>query len=193
MSVHPDAFVHTTAVVDEGATIGEQTKVWHFAHVCGGSTVGPRCVLGQNVFLAPGVKLGAGVKIQNNVSVYKGVIVEDDAFLGPSCVFTNVNHPRAHVERKTEFLPTRVGKGASVGANATIVCGNQLGDYCFVGAGAVVTHDVEAHSLVYGTPARHRGWVCRCGEILPSTGRCERCGDTYELGESCQLLKEGQA
>lgn len=193
MSVHPDAFVHETAVVDAGATIGESSKVWHFAHVCGQAIVGPRCVLGQNVFLAPGVKLGAGVKIQNNVSVYKGVVVEDDVFLGPSCVFTNVNHPRAHVERKTEFLPTRVGKGASIGANATIVCGNQLGDYCFVGAGAVVTHDVQPHSLVYGSPARHRGWVCRCGEILPDDGKCERCGDTYEFGDDCRLLKEGQS
>ena len=190
MAVHPEAFVHSTAIVDEGADIGALTKVWHFAHVCAQSTVGPRCVLGQNVFVGPGVTLGAGVKIQNNVSVYKGVVVEDDAFLGPSCVFTNVNHPRAHVERKEEFLPTRVGKGASVGANATIVCGNQLGDYCFVGAGAVVTHDVRPHSLVYGTPARHRGWVCRCGEILPESGGCERCGDAYSLGEECTLLKE---
>ncbi len=189
-----DYFVHETAVVDEGATIGADSRIWHFVHVCGGATIGARCVLGQNVFVAPGVTLGDGVKVQNNVSLYAGVTVADDVFLGPSCVFTNVNNPRAHVERKDEFLPTPVGQGASVGANATIVCGHSLGEYCFVGAGAVVTRDVPAHALVYGAPATQHGWVCRCGERLPGDGRCLRCSDRYRLSEErCERISEGEA
>ncbi|MBX3250575.1 MAG: N-acetyltransferase [Myxococcales bacterium] len=189
-------FVHPTAVVDEGAVLGEGTKVWHFVHVCAGATVGARCVLGQNVFVGPGVTLGDGVKVQNNVSLYAGVVVEDDVFLGPSCVLTNVMNPRAHVERKDEFRATVLRRGASLGANCTIVCGHEVGAYAFVGAGAVVTRDVAPHALVVGTPARRIGWVCRCGERLPGAGpasvSCARCGDGYELdGERCQLVREG--
>lgn len=174
-------FVHETAVVDDGAQIGDGTRVWHFSHVCNGATVGERCVLGQNVFIGPGVQIGSGVKIQNNVSVYAGVTVSDDVFLGPSCVFTNVHTPRAHIERKDEFRPTPVGRGVTVGANATIVCGNALGDYALIGAGSVVTKDVEPHAVVVGNPARHTAWACRCGEVLPESGRCARCGDEYQL------------
>ena len=178
-----DAFVHESAIVDEGVVLGEDAKVWHFVHVCRGASIGARSVLGQNVFVGAGVTIGAGVKIQNNVSVYAGVDVEDDVFLGPSCVFTNVNNPRAFVERKDEFRRTRVKKGASVGANATIVCGHDVGEYAFVGAGAVVMKDVPPHALVVGTPARRIGWVCRCGERLPESGqvRCERCADAYSI------------
>lgn len=184
MSVSESAFVHPTAVVDDGATIGDETKVWHFVHVCSRSVIGKRCVLGQNVFVAPGVILGDGVKVQNNVSLYDGVVVEDDVFLGPSCVLTNVMHPRAHVERKNEFDKTLIRKGASIGANATIVCGNEIGAYAFIGAGAVVTKDVPPHALMIGTPARWRGWVCSCGENLEFSGQeatCHRCGNHYQL------------
>lgn len=176
-------FVHPTSVVDDGVPIGAGTRIWYFCHVQRGSSIGERCILGQNVNVDSGVHIGNGVKIQNNVSVYKGVHVEDDVFLGPSCVFTNVLNPRAHVERKAEFRPTRVGRGATVGANATVVCGHDLGDYCMVGAGAVVTRDVPAHALVVGVPARQRGWVCRCGEQLAvahAEAACG-CGDRYSL------------
>ncbi|HJK94542.1 MAG TPA: acyltransferase [Polyangiaceae bacterium LLY-WYZ-15_(1-7)] len=182
-----EAFVHPTAVVDEGAVLGEGTKVWHFVHVCGGATVGARCVLGQNVFVGPGVTLGDGVKVQNNVSLYAGVEVEDDVFLGPSCVLTNVNNPRAHVERKSEFRPTRLGRGCTLGANCTVVCGHAIGPYAFVAAGAVVTKDVPPHALVLGTPARPAGWMCRCGEKLPvafgdaGEATCARCADRYRI------------
>jgi UDP-2-acetamido-3-amino-2,3-dideoxy-glucuronate N-acetyltransferase len=181
-----EPFVHETAVVDEGAVLGEGTRVWHFSHVSSGARLGARCVLGQNVFVGPGVAIGDGVKIQNNVSVYSGVTLEDDVFLGPSCVFTNVLTPRAHVERKDEFAETRVGRGATVGANATIVCGHDLGEYSLIGAGAVVTREVPPHAVVVGNPARRFGWACRCGEVLLDTGVCPRCADTYEIeGERC--------
>ncbi|MEM9073184.1 MAG: acyltransferase [Myxococcota bacterium] len=185
-----DVFVHETAVVDEGAVIGRGTKVWHFVHICGGAKVGERCVLGQNVFVGPGVVLGNGVKVQNNVSLYAGVEVEDDVFLGPSCVLTNVNNPRAHVERKDEFRPTRLRKGCTIGANATVVCGHEVGNYAFVGAGAVVTRDVAPYALVVGTPARRLGWVCRCGERLPSgeAVACARCGRRYQIGDTVSDL-----
>lgn len=173
---------HPTAVVDEGAVIGEKTRVWHFAHVCSGARIGARCVLGQNVYVGPSVEIGNGVKIQNNVSVYEGVIVEDDVFLGPSAVFTNVVNPRAHVERKDAFQATYVRRGATVGANATIVCGVELGEFSFVGAGAVVTRDVPAYALVVGNPARQTGWMCACGERLPdATEPTCGCGATYRL------------
>jgi len=184
------SFVHATAIVDDGARIGNGTRVWHFTHVSAGSVVGANCVLGQNVFVGPGVEIGDGVKIQNNVSVYAGVVLADDVFLGPSCVFTNVSTPRAHVERKDEFAPTRVGKGVTVGANATIVCGHRLGEYALIGAGSVVTKDVPAHAVVVGNPARRTAWACRCGDILPGEGVCARCGDQYEVtAEGCRWVK----
>ena len=177
-------FVHESSYVDEGVPVGPGTKIWFFCHVQRGSRIGARVIMGQNVNIDSDVVIGDGVKIQNNVSVYKGVTVEDDAFLGPSCVFTNVLNPRAFVERKAEFRPTRVGRGATVGANATIVCGHDLGEYCMVGAGAVVTKDVKPYALVAGVPARPIGWVCRCGERLAlrgDAGACTRCGDAYRL------------
>ncbi len=186
-------FVHETAVVDEGATLGEGTRVWHFVHVSKGARIGARCVLGQNVFVAPGVVIGDGVKIQNNVSVYAGVEIADEVFLGPSCVFTNVQNPRSFIERKDEFRPTRVGRGASIGANATIVCGHDVGDYAFVGAGSVVTRDVPSFALVYGNPARRRGWICRCGEKLPAGDHpsCPACHTPYAIeAERCTRLEE---
>ena len=186
-------FVHETSWIDDGVAIGAGTKIWFFCHVQSGSTLGERCILGQNVNVDRDVTIGNGVKIQNNVSVYKGVTLEDDVFLGPSCVFTNVINPRAHVERKTEFKPTRVGRGATVGANSTIVCGNELGDYCMVGAGAVVTADVPAHALMVGVPARQLGWVCRCGtrlDVLQGEATCRDCGDRYSL-EGTNLVLQG--
>ena len=161
------AEVHPTAVVDPGAVLGAGTKVWHFSHVMSGARVGAGCVLGQNVFVGGAVVVGDGCKIQNNVSLYDGVELANDVFVGPSAVFTNVATPRAFVSRRAALSPTRVGHGASIGANATIVCGRTLGPYCFVAAGAVVTRDVPAHALVAGVPARQRGWVCRCGVTLP--------------------------
>jgi UDP-2-acetamido-3-amino-2,3-dideoxy-glucuronate N-acetyltransferase len=182
-------------VVDDGVSIGAGTKIWFFCHVQGGSSIGERCILGQNVNIDSRVVIGDGVKIQNNVSVYRGVTIEDDCFLGPSCVFTNVINPRAHVERKDEFRPTRVKRGATVGANATVVCGNDLGRYCMVAAGAVVTHPVPDHALVVGMPARLAGWVCRCGEKLELHGEeasCDACGDCYRKGADGLDLIEGQ-
>ena len=188
-----DYFVHPSSIVDPGVDVGPGTKIWFFCHVQGGSKLGAGCILGQNVNIDRDVTVGDRVKIQNNVSVYKGVIVEDDVFLGPSCVFTNVLNPRAHVERKTEFRPTRVGRGATVGANATIVCGHDLGAYCMVGAGAVVTGEVAPHSLVVGVPARHLGWVCRCGERIEfDAGQavCVTCGDAYALEGGKVVLRD---
>jgi dTDP-4-amino-4,6-dideoxygalactose transaminase/acetyltransferase-like isoleucine patch superfamily enzyme len=200
-------FVHPTAIVDAGVDIGEDARVWHFCHVSEGARIGERSSLGQNAFVGRGVRLGDGVKVQNNVSIYEGVEIEDDVFLGPSCVFTNVATPRAFIERKAEYSATRVGRGATIGANATIVCGNTVGPYAFVGAGAIVTRDVPAYALVIGSPARRVGWACRCGARLPEasasgadeataprTGRgappvlrCLDCGDTYVVeGETCR-------
>ncbi len=172
--------MHPSAIVDDGATIGAGTKVWHFVHVCGGARVGAGCVLGQGVYVG-NVVIGDGCRIQNNVSLYDGVTLEADVFVGPSVVFTNVKTPRAHVARKAEFAPTVVGRGASLGANATIVCGVTIGAYAMIGAGAVVTHDVAPHALVVGTPARPRGWVCACGERLDATLGCGRCAARYRL------------
>ena len=172
-------FIHPSAVIDDNVEIGDGSKIWHFCHVLSGSRIGARCVLGQNVMVAPNVSLGAGCKIQNNVSLYQGVTLEDDVFCGPSCVFTNVLTPRAFVERKDEFAPTLVKKGATIGANATIVCGVTIGNYAMVGAGAVVTKDVSAHQLVVGNAARPAGWVSRTGERLGDDLICPRTGERY--------------
>lgn len=181
----PDYFVHESSYVDDGARIGDGTKIWHFCHVMTGAVIGEGCNLGQNVVVMSGVRVGNNVKIQNNVSLYEGVTLEDDVFCGPSCVFTNVINPRSHVSRKAEYLPTRVGRGASIGANATVVCGVTLGESCFVAAGAVITRDVPAFALVQGVPARQTGWMCRCGVRLDGTteGRmtCASCGAAYQL------------
>jgi len=177
--------IHPTAVIDDDVQIGDGTKIWHFVHVSRGARVGARCVLGQNVYVGDRVCIGDGVRVQNNVSIYTGVEVEDDAFLGPSCVFTNVLNPRSFVERKDEFAPTRVGRGASIGANATVVCGHDVGAYAFVGAGAVVTKHVPAYALVVGNPARRLGWVCACGDRLPAGDQplCARCGAAYLVAD----------
>ncbi len=182
-----DYYVHPSAIVDDGVHIGAGTKIWHFAHILRGVRLGERCVVGQNVMIGPNVAIGQGVKIQNNVSIYEGVVLEDDVFCGPSCVFTNVLTPRAFIERKSEFAPTRVRRGASIGANATIVCGVTVGRYAMVGAGAVVTHDVRDHELVHGNPARPRGWVSRTGEVLGANLVCPRTGERYRR-ESDGLL-----
>jgi UDP-2-acetamido-3-amino-2,3-dideoxy-glucuronate N-acetyltransferase len=176
-------FVHESAYVDDGAVIGADTKVWHFCHVMGGAVIGERCSLGQNVVVMNGTRIGNNVKIQNNVSIYEGVTLEDDVFCGPSMVFTNVINPRSHVSRKNEYRPTLVSRGASIGANATIVCGSTLGEYAFIGAGAVVARDVPAYALMVGVPARQIGWMCQCGERLPEGDApvCRACGTAYSL------------
>lgn len=179
-----EAFIHETAVVDDGAEVGPGSRIWHFTHVSRGARIGARCVLGQNVFIGANVEIGDGVKIQNNVSVYAGVTISDDVFLGPSCVFTNVLTPRAHVERKEGFAKTDVERGVTVGANATIVCGHVLGEYAMIGAGSVVTRSVVPYAVVVGNPARRIGWACRCGELLPESGLCGRCGDKYVLASN---------
>jgi len=185
-------FIHESAYVDEGAVIGDDTRIWHFCHVNPGAVIGERCSLGQNVVVMPRTRIGNNVKIQNNVSIYEGVELEDDVFCGPSMVFTNVVNPRSHVSRKHEYRRTLVKRGASIGANATIVCGATLGEYAFVGAGAVVSRDVKPYALVVGVPARQVGWMCACGERLEEgrgtgdggrEGRlvCGACGAAYLL------------
>jgi UDP-2-acetamido-3-amino-2,3-dideoxy-glucuronate N-acetyltransferase len=188
-----DYFVHETACVDEGAIIGKGTKVWHFSHIMPGAKVGMHCSIGQNVNIGSKAVVGNGVKIQNNVSVYDTVVIEDDVFCGPSCVFTNVVNPRAFVERKSEYRETRVKKGASIGANATIVCGVTLGEYCFIGAGAVVTKDVPNYALMVGVPAKQKGWVSREGEILDETLICPRTNEKYEIIDGKLQLKQLKA
>jgi len=175
-----EVFVHETARVDQPATLGAGTKVWHYSHVLSGSTLGSDCVVGQNVSIGPDVRIGDGCKIQNNVSVYKGVTLEDGVFCGPSCVFTNVRNPRAEVNRRDEFSNTTVRRGATIGANATIVCGVELGAYCMIGAGAVVTHDVPPFALMAGVPARRIGWVSHSGERLGEDLVCPRTGRRYQ-------------
>lgn len=175
-------FVHESSYVDDGCDIGEGTKIWHFSHIMSDCKLGKKCNIGQNVVVSPGVILGEGVKVQNNVSIYSGVICEDGVFLGPSCVFTNVINPRAFIERKNEYRKTVIKKGASIGANATIVCGYNIGKYAFVGAGAVVTRDVPDYALVYGSPAKVKGYVCQCGnklEFKDGKAICKACGKEY--------------
>ena len=178
-------FAHESCYVDDGCEIGDGTKIWHFTHVMSGARIGRRCNIGQNVVISPDVVVGDNVKIQNNVSVYTGVVLEDDVFCGPSMVFTNVINPRSHVSRKDEYQPTLVKRGASLGANSTIVCGHTIGSYAFVGAGSVVTHDVPDYALVVGNPGRIAGWVCECGVKLtddspvPRDATCRACGARY--------------
>lgn len=185
-----DVFVHESSYVDDGCEIGEGTKVWHFSHVMTGARIGERCNIGQNVVISPQVVIGNNVKIQNNVSVYTGVILEDDVFCGPSMVFTNVVNPRSHVSRKDEYRPTLVKRGASLGANCTVVCGHTIGAYAFVGAGAVITRDIPDYAMVVGNPGRISGWVCECGVKLavgatpPVTAACSVCGTRYRASGS---------
>ena len=192
--------IHATAVVDDGAMIGVGTQIWHFSHVMPGARIGEQCRLGQNVFVGRDVQIGNRVKIQNNVSVYENVTLEDEVFCGPSAVFTNVREPRSAFPKDpaTGFLPTRVERGATIGANATVVCGVTIGAQAFIGAGSVVTKDVPPHALAYGNPARVRGWMCACGQRLPlsatqASGQiaCSACGRAYELSDT--RLRETQA
>ncbi len=178
-------FAHESAIIEQGCTIGKGTKIWHFTHIMSDCQIGENCNLGQNVVVSPKVKLGNNVKVQNNVSIYTGVICEDDVFLGPSMVFTNVINPRSSVNRKSEYLPTLVKKGATIGANSTIVCGITLGEYCFIGAGAVVTKSVKAYSLVIGNPARKAGWMSEFGHKLKfnenGVALCPESKQVYKL------------
>ncbi len=180
-----DYFAHETAVIDDGAVIGKGTKIWHFTHVMPDSELGENCNLGQNVVISPKVKLGRNVKVQNNVSIYTGVICEDDVFLGPSMVFTNIVNPRSAVVRRDEYVETLVRKGASIGANATVICGNELGQFCLIGAGAVITKPVPPYALMVGNPAKQIGWVSEYGHRLEfgDDGRaiCPESGDSYKL------------
>ena len=177
-----DYFVDKTSIIDPGVTVGAGTKIWHFSHILGGSTIGEGCVIAQNVMIGPDVTIGDKCKVQNNVSLYKGVTLEDEVFCGPSCVFTNVMNPRAFIERKSEFRETLVKKGATIGANATIICGNTIGRFALIGAGAVVTKDVPNHAIVVGTPARVTGWVCECNvklEFKNDKATCAECEKHY--------------
>ncbi len=186
------AFVHESSYVDEEVSIGRDTQIWHFCHVLTGSKIGERCRIGQNVVIGPRAEVGNNVKVQNNVSIYEGVTLEDDVFCGPSMVFTNVTTPRCAFPRNTadQFAPTRVGRGASIGANATIVCGITIGQHALIGAGAVVTKDVPAHALVYGNPARQHGWACECGVRLQASDdaksafSCPDCNRLYRFSNS---------
>ncbi|MEN9755168.1 MAG: hypothetical protein RLZ07_1550 [Pseudomonadota bacterium] len=175
----PGVLIHESSYVDDGAVIGPGTKIWHFCHILSGTVIGENCSIGQNAMIGPKVRLGHGCKIQNNVSLYEGVELADDVFCGPSSVFTNVLNPRAHVNRKAEFRATPVGRGATIGANATIVCGHSLGAYCLIGAGAVVTKDVPDFALMVGTPARRMGWMSRAGERLKADLVCKATGERY--------------
>lgn len=197
MTVHPSATIHSTAIVDDGAEVGENTRVWHFVHVCSKARIGNQCSLGQNVFIGNDVAVGNNVKIQNNVSVYDAVTLEDDVFCGPSMVFTNVINPRSHVIRKHEYKRTIVRKGASIGANATIVCGVEIGAFAFIGAGAVVTKDVRPYALMTGVPAKQSGWMCECGTKLAFTSfksNCSECGKQYQINNDlCEKIDQGAA
>src|SRR5215471_14900136 len=187
-------FAHESCYVDDGCVIGDDTKIWHFTHVMSGARIGDRCNIGQNVVVSPDVVVGDNVKVQNNVSLYTGVILEDDVFCGPSMVFTNVVNPRSHVSRKHEYRRTLVKRGATIGANATVVCGHTIGRYAFIGAGAVVTKDVPDHALVVGNPGRITGWMCHCGVKLasgshaPTASTCRSCGTSYRAQGHSQLV-----
>ena len=187
MTAEKDYFVHETAIVDDGVTIGKGTKIWCFSHILGNTRIGERCVVGQNCVIGANVNIGNGVKIQNNISVYDGVEVEDDVFLGPSMVFTNVINPRAFIERKHEFKKTLMKKGCSVGANATIVCGTTIGKYSLIGAGSVVSKDVPDFALVYGVPAKIRGWVSKNGYKLEFDGN----GEAHDCSDGSRYLLSG--
>ena len=188
MATENPYFIHESSYVDEPCEIGPGTKVWHFSHVMANCRIGGKCNIGQNVVISPDVTIGNNVKIQNNVSVYTGVILEDDVFCGPSMVFTNVVNPRSHVTRRDEYKRTLVKRGASIGANSTVVCGTTIGRYAFIGAGSVVTKDVPDYALMYGNPARRHGWMCQCGIKLAfenGTATCSACGSRYkQQGES---------
>jgi UDP-2-acetamido-3-amino-2,3-dideoxy-glucuronate N-acetyltransferase len=188
-------FAHETAVIDEGTKIGKGTKIWHFSHIMTGSEIGENCNIGQNVVISPGVKLGRNVKVQNNVSIYTGVVCDDDVFLGPSMVFTNIVNPRSAIIRKDSYISTIVEKGASIGANSTIICGNRIGKYSFVGAGAVVTKDVKPYALVVGNPARQTGWMSEYGHKLQFDDKgfatCPESGEKYRIQDG-NVIKVNQ-
>lgn len=181
-----------TAIVDEGAEIGNDTKIWHFSHVCSGARIGRCCSLGQNVFVGNKATIGNNVRIQNNVSIYDCVHLEDDVFCGPSMVFTNVINPRSHVSRKAEYKETRVGRGATIGANATVLCGSEIGEYALIGAGAVVVASVPAYALMVGVPAKQIGWICRCGvtlQVEENQSQCYECQSQYVIDDKgCRLI-----
>ena len=184
--------IHKTAILDKGIIIGKGTKIWHFSHILKGTNIGSNCVIGQNCVIGPDVIIGNGCKIQNNVSIYKGVCLEEEVFCGPSVVFTNVRTPRAHINRKKEFISTVIKRRATIGANATIVCGNLIAEYAMIGAGAVVTKDVRSYALMVGVPAKRIGWVCECGEILSGSKielYCRGCGKEYMIIEGNFVLK----
>jgi UDP-2-acetamido-3-amino-2,3-dideoxy-glucuronate N-acetyltransferase len=193
MAENQDYFVHESAYVDEPCVIGMGTKIWHFSHVMKNCRIGDRCNIGQNVVISPDVVIGNNVKIQNNVSVYTGCILEDDVFCGPSMVFTNVVNPRSHVVRRDEYKQTLVRRGASIGANATVVCGTTIGRYAFIGAGSVVTRDVPDYALIYGNPARVRGWMCQCGiklDFADNNAVCSACGSRYRQQSATTITPE---
>ena len=177
-------WIHPSSIIDHGVTIGDGTKIWHFSHIMENVNIGSNCILGQNVMIGRGVNMGSRCKIQNNVSIFSGVILEDDVFCGPSCVFTNVVYPRAHIERKIEFKETIVRKGATIGANATILCGIEIGNFALIGAGSVVTSSVNPYSLMVGNPARQVGWVGESGEKLDENLICPMTGDKYQLDDN---------
>lgn len=183
-------FCHPSSFVDEGATIGEQTRIWHFSHIMGGAVVGAKCNIGQNVFIDSNVRIGNQCKIQNNVSIYKHVTLEDKVFCGPSMVFTNVFNPRAHIPRMHEARPTLIREGASLGANCTVICGVSIGRYAFIGAGSVITKDVPDYALVYGNPSKIRGWVCECGTKLNAAYVCCTCKKTYTICQDILIPTE---
>lgn len=185
--IHKDAFVHGSSYVDDNVTVGSGTKVWHFSHIMNNCDIGEDCSLGQNVVIGPNVSVGSRVKIQNNVSVYEGVTLEDGVFCGPSCVFTNVNNPRSEIVRKDEYRKTIVRRGASIGANATIICGHDLGEYCFISAGAVITKEVPAYALMVGTPAKRIGWMSKAGGRLGDDLICPIDGTAYRLTSNDKL------